>query len=245
MHAHIPKSRPASQLLQIVILVVALGGILIGLLMPAVQSGPGAGRAQCSNNLKQIGLALANYYDDYHALPPAYVADRHGRPMHSWRALLLPYFGGALARQYNFDEPWDGPHNRTLIGQMPDALRCPNDKDAPAGTTNYVAVTGERTAWPYDKSRTHQEFSDGLSHTAVVVEVTGLNIPWTDPRDLDFDLLDFTVGSETTYGVKGNHHGGASVLLGDGAVAYLPPTSPPDLLRSLLTIAGGETVRMP
>jgi hypothetical protein len=240
-----PKSRSVSQLFQIVILFAVLGAILIALLMPSVGSREALGRAKCSNNLKQIGLALANYYDAYDALPPAYVVDRHGRPMHSWRALLLPYLGIELARQYDFNEPWDGPHNRLLIDKMPDALRCPDDKDAPPGTTNYVAVIGDQTAWPYDKSRTKKELIDGLPQTAIVVEVTGLNIPWTAPRDLDFEMLDFNVGSETDYGVRSHHHGGPSVLLGDGSVRFLPPNSPPELLRSLLTITGGENVRLP
>jgi hypothetical protein len=234
-----------SQLLQILILFVVFAGILIALLMPEVGSREASGRARCSDNLKQIGLALSNYYDVYDALPPAYVVDRHGRPMHSWRALLLPYFGDGLASQYDFDEPWDGPHNRPLIDKMPDALRCPDDKDAPPGTTNYVAVIGDQTAWPYDKSRTREALVDGLPRTAVVVEVTGLNIPWTAPRDLDFEMLDFNVNSETDYGVRSHHHGGASVLLGDGSVRFLPPNSPPELLRSLLTVAGGESVTLP
>jgi len=163
--------------------------------------------------------------------------------MHSWRALLLPYLDGALAKQYDFSEPWDGPHNRRLITQMPDALRCPSDKDAPPGTTNYAAVVGDLTAWPYDASITLEDFHDGLSNTVVIVEVSGLNIPWTCPRDLDFDLLDFVVGSD--YGVKSNHKGGTVVLLGDGSTAYLPTTYQPDALRSLLTKDGGESVRLP
>jgi hypothetical protein len=237
--------RRAESLIIPVILAVVLVGIVIGLLMPAMRSGPVSGRAQCSNNLKQIGLALANYYDDFHALPPAYVVDRHGRPMHSWRVLLLPYFDGELARQYDLNEPWDGPHNLALIDRMPGALRCPSDHDAAVGTTNYVAVIGDQTAWPYDKSRTHEEMTDGVSHTAIVVEVTGLNVPWTAPRDIDFDLLDFTVGSKSDYGVKSMHPSGAVVLLGDGSTTTVPVTSPPDLLRSLLTVAGGEHIQLP
>src|SRR5207244_4506816 len=48
-------------------------------------------RSVCVNNLKQIGLALQNYHDDFGCFPPAYIADENGRPMHSWRVLILPY----------------------------------------------------------------------------------------------------------------------------------------------------------
>ena len=46
---------------------------------------------QCGNNLKQIGIALHTYHDEYKSLPPAYVCDESGKRMHSWRVLLLPY----------------------------------------------------------------------------------------------------------------------------------------------------------
>src|SRR5262245_2481223 len=49
--------------------------------------------SQCGINLKQIGLALEQYRDTYRYFPPAYVADANGRPMHSWRVLILPYLG--------------------------------------------------------------------------------------------------------------------------------------------------------
>src|SRR5690606_17767117 len=68
------------------------GGILVALLLPAVQSArETARRVQCANNLKQIGLAMHNYMDVNGAFPPAYLADSDGKPMHSWRVLILPY----------------------------------------------------------------------------------------------------------------------------------------------------------
>src|SRR5579872_5845935 len=73
---------------------------------PAIQSARDAARrTMCLNNLHSIGLALFNYSADYGSLPPAYIADETGRPMHSWRVLLLPYLGHQeLYDAYNFSE---------------------------------------------------------------------------------------------------------------------------------------------
>src|SRR4051812_9073955 len=69
-------------------------------------------RTQCKNNLKEIALALHNYHEAYGCFPPAYIADKDGRPMHSWRVLILPYLDEKpLYLKYRFDEPWNGPHN--------------------------------------------------------------------------------------------------------------------------------------
>jgi hypothetical protein len=66
--------------------------LIIALLMPAVACSRNAAlRWQCTNNLKQIGLALLNYDETYKCFPPAYIADKNGKPIHSWRVLILPF----------------------------------------------------------------------------------------------------------------------------------------------------------
>src|SRR5262245_60656054 len=95
---------------------VFTGFALACLLLPAVQSPGGGGRrATCANNLRNISLALCQYHDIHGTFPPAYITDEDGRPMHSWRVLLLPYLDQhSVYRQYRFDEPWDGPNNSAL-----------------------------------------------------------------------------------------------------------------------------------
>src|SRR5580765_5120811 len=65
--------------------------------------------------LKQIGFSLHAYHERYDSFPPAYVNGPDGTRWHSWRVLFLPFLGQSdLFNQYNFDEPWNGPHNQAL-----------------------------------------------------------------------------------------------------------------------------------
>ena len=78
-----PKRQRRFTLIELLVLMAILG-ILIALLLPATRfSRYAARRAQCTNNLKQIALALHNYERMYQALPPAYTVDANGRPLHS------------------------------------------------------------------------------------------------------------------------------------------------------------------
>ena len=80
----------------------------------------------CTNNLKHIGLALLNYNDIFGCFPPAYTTDANGKPMHSWRVLILPFIEQqTLYKRYRFDEPWDGPNNSLLAKEMPSVFPLP------------------------------------------------------------------------------------------------------------------------
>src|SRR5262249_30142494 len=79
-----------------------------------------ASRTRSANNLKQIGLAMHNYHDVNGAFPPAAVCDKTGKPMLSWRVLILPYIEqDALYKEFKLDEPWDSEHNKKLLAKMP------------------------------------------------------------------------------------------------------------------------------
>lgn len=215
-------------------------GVAAAILLPAMGSArEAARRASCSCNLKQIGLMLHNYCDAHGQFPPAYIAGKEGKLMHSWRVILLEFIDRDLYEQYNFDEPWDGPNNSKLIPQVPKCYRCPSD-DAPPGTTNYVAIVGAPTVWPNTSSCRLSQITDGTTNTIAVVEVTGLNIPWTKPQDLDFATMTMQVNAPTGNGPSSQHPAGALALWVDGSVPILKNNMTAEALRARFTKAGGE-----
>jgi prepilin-type processing-associated H-X9-DG protein len=242
----VEKGSLARTLLKVAVVAVLLIAVGIAFLVPAIQSArEAAQRASCQSHLKQIGLALHNYLATYGSFPPAYTVDADGRPMHSWRALILPSFEGGLDADYDFTEPWDGPNNLKLIEQVPYVYRCPSDGDAPPGTTNYAAVVGDETFWPNSSSRKSGEVSDGLSYTVAVVEVSGLNIPWTKPVDLEFGKIPVQINPGSGSGIASQHGEGVDMLMADGSVRFVRAGIDSSILRALLTVAGGEEVSTP
>ena len=110
------------------LVVIAIIAVLIALLLPAVQSArEAARRAQCVNNLKQIGLAMHNYASANGGFPPAAIVDPRGKPLLSWRVAILPYLdANPLYAKFKLDEPWDSPHNKELLKYMPAVYGCPS-----------------------------------------------------------------------------------------------------------------------
>ena len=246
-----PAKKSGGSSVVVIVLVVLLGlfvvcgGIMAALLIPAVQAArEAARRAQCMNNLKQIGLALHNYHDTHRCFPPAVITDEEGRPMRSWRVAILPYMEeSVLHDQYDYDEPWDGPNNSTLADLMPQIFRCPSDVQSGLGETSYVMVTGEGTVGgePNEAVR-FPDIMDGTSNTIMVVEVTGAGIHWMEPRDLTIDEIMAGINDPSGSGICSDHPGGAIVLLADGSVRFLSDSIDMELLKSLLTRDEGEIV---
>ena len=199
---------------------VAVVGLLAALLLPAVGAARGAARrVQCTNNLKQIALALHNYHDTYKTLPPAYIADEQGLPKHSWRVLILPFLGRVdLYDKYRFDESWDSPHNREVTAQVLPVYACPS-VDEPATETNYMFITGKNTLFEGQQAVKFGEITDGTSNTIMVVEVRGKGVHWARPMDLDGSALQQLRSGDG--GIDSHHPGGANVAFADGSIRFL------------------------
>jgi hypothetical protein len=156
--------------------------------------------------------------------------------------LILPYLGEeALYRQYNFDEPWDGPNNSLLLGRMPSVYASPNAAPGPPGTTHYMVVQGPTTMFNGATPSRIGDITDGLSNTIAVVEATK-SVNWMEPTDLDFTLMTFRINDPGGNDIGSNAPGGANAMMGDGAVRFLSETLDPVTLQHLLEKNDGNVL---
>jgi prepilin-type N-terminal cleavage/methylation domain-containing protein/prepilin-type processing-associated H-X9-DG protein len=104
--------------------VVAIVGVLVSLLLPAVQSAREASRrVRCCNNLRQIGLAILAYEQSHRFFPPSHTRN----PDHGILALLLPYLEQQTAyERYDFEHNWDAEENRPARELDVDVFVCPS-----------------------------------------------------------------------------------------------------------------------
>jgi prepilin-type N-terminal cleavage/methylation domain-containing protein len=136
------------------LVVIAIIGILVALLLPAVQSArEAARRTQCINNLKQIGLAIHNFHDSRQWLPPTHTGgappnDKYG----TWFVVILPYLEQqALYDQFDLTVPWDQGNNPTaaaLRGASLPGYLCPTRRSGIQMSDNVpqVGATGDYAA---------------------------------------------------------------------------------------------------
>jgi prepilin-type processing-associated H-X9-DG protein len=197
--------------------------LLVGaLFIPVIRPTRGPShRISCLNNLQQLTKALLAYKATNGQLPPPYVTDESGKPMHSWRVLILPYLGqDGLYQAYRFDEPWDGPNNSKLHNLILDIYRCPSGRFGQT-ETSYVALVGPGTAWDTTGGLPMQSPGAAASQTIVLVEMADSGIHWMEPRDLDIRHMAPTVNSSNGPAISSNHGETANVAFADGRVQVM------------------------
>jgi prepilin-type processing-associated H-X9-DG protein len=229
---------------------IAIAGIVLGvfgclftfsLVLPAFRSaGEAARRAQCTNNLKQIGLALNSFHEAKGGLPAAAIADLSGKPLLSWRVAILPYLeSSGLYAKFHLDEPWDSPHNIGLLQMMPPVYACPSDKTLKPGMTGYLVVIGPSTVFTPDfKPLRFQDIADGRDRTLLVGE-SRRSVPWTKPEDLSFEIIVTPSGLGSFHGY---HNNGFNALFGDGSMRFIKSSIAPSVMRALVTRNGNEVL---
>jgi hypothetical protein len=224
-----------------------------------------ANRMQSANNLKQLALGTIDDADNHSGrMVPSVVYDKSGKPLYSWRVLILPYVEQQLLfNQFKLDEPWDSPTNLPLVKQMPKVFALPSkDADAAAGLTYYQVVDGPGAAFdssyvnpaqliPYQVGNARglvvtvyrgpqvisfpASFADSTSQTFLIVEARD-PVPWTSPRDLSY-------GPDKPLPQFGDpKQDGFNAAMGDMSIKYIPHKTREEILRAYITRAGNEVI---
>ena len=218
--------------------------ILLGivLLIPAVRAAREAARRMCCVP-DEVRTAMHVYHDMYGSFPPAYSTDAEGKPLHSWRVLLLPAFGdiGELAN-IRLDEPWDSEYNSQFHNKMPRfhgycCLSRP-EKEIAQGLTPYRMIIGPDTISNGPNSTKFSDITRGTSNVIMVVE-TSIPVPWMKPEDLPQSALQNGVvssvprrGKPVVLGIGSPHANGANVAMCDGSCEFFTnEISPEELLE--------------
>jgi len=205
--------------------VFALIAVVFSIIRATIDAGK---RNTCGNNLKVIGMALHDYHDAYGCFPAPFSVDAGGKPLHSWRVAIEPFRGVITNFQSTFDFtlPWNHPKNlKVSTPNTAYGFTCPGTRSPPgSGFTNYVMVVGqERGA------------GSGKKEAIIVVEIADSDIHWTEPRDLNFDEMSFTINDKAKPSISSHHPPGALVLYANGHVRWLDKSTDPDELKKLLT----------
>ena len=242
---------------------IAIVGMLLGLLLPAVQSARGsARRTQCQNNLRQIGQALHAYHATFNALPVGCTEFRRGDASHrqlAWSAFLLPF----LEQQSVFDsldmqQPFDSMANERGASQILPVYVCPTSRRGGQlvqgrGPCDYGGIFGERItsrndppkgSMLHDVTITFEHIRDGLSNTLIVSEDSQFDDgQWINGRNV-FDQA-FGINDPNAppweNDIRSDHTGGALGLHADGSVHFMENEIDLTVLAALCTRDGNET----
>lgn len=192
-----------------------------------------AEKAQRTNNLKQIALAFHNYEANFRKFPADKV-DADGKPLVSWRTLILPQIDeGALYDKLDPKAAWDSEVNKPLLEKMPAVFAVPGAKP---GHTSVFVFKGKHTAFPEPgKGTTFSQIRDGSSNSILlIVAKPERAVPWTQPSDLDFDpekmaeLIEALPEKDVLVGMF------------DGAVFVWKELPKAEVLKALITVDVGE-----
>jgi len=150
------------------LVVIAIIGVLVALLLPAVQAArEAARRTQCNNNLKQLGLAMHNHHDTYQGLPPG--QGPSGCCWGTWQVLVLPFVEQQNA--YDLYQNWGGndstgprygssPNTTNVTNRRYAAFTCPSD---PTNNSPIASITNHNYAVNYGSTTYNQADHSGVS----------------------------------------------------------------------------------
>jgi hypothetical protein len=202
------------------------------LLVRAIQAARETARCQtCGCNLKLLALGLHFFDTASGSLPPAYLCDEKGKPIHSWRALLMPFIGAySWRRTYSLKEPWDGPNNAKLGLRACSGFQCRSRRDSSWSTVDYVAVVGPDTMWP-GRERVGMA---GNKDTILLIEMPDSDYRFLEPRSPTVEEFMAKITSPTGKGIRSIHPRGLAYVTVGGDVDWFPPDTDPQTIRKRL-----------
>lgn len=242
------------------LVVIAIIGMLIGLLLPAVQyARESARRIQCANNLKNSALGVLNYEAANRQFPPG--RDLRQSLEYAWSFHILPYVEqGNLYQKFDIKRPWNYTLHVPLSSTRIPLYQCPTSaKDFP-GDTDYAGVNGSvATDIPgnsFDRgvmvlvSKNSDvirmsDIHDGTSNTLCLTENPDRDFPigtWIH----GLNCVSHDSGTVNSYpeGIRSLHSGGAFASHVDGSIRFLSQGISIELIAALATRAGGESISL-
>ncbi|MDR1290007.1 MAG: DUF1559 domain-containing protein [Planctomycetaceae bacterium] len=179
--------------------VVVVGLVIIFLPILVLWSGVldaprGHPHLTCKSNMMRLGMALDAYREDYGCFPPSFVTDENGKPMHSWRALILPYLDSDdvypynMPIKYNYGESWNSPHNQQFHDKRPKIFHCNYDKynkeSLRQASPTYVMITDTNNTLGNRKKAKY-------GTTILLIEIKKANFNWLEPKDIPLSSLQY------------------------------------------------------
>lgn len=142
-----------------------------------------------------IADALIQYHKQHGSLPPAYTTDRNGKPLHSWRTLLLPFLNKSdVFDQIRMDEPWDSDYNKLFHDKMPEEFQCPATREKSRFYTHWQVLQGAKTFFPshYTKKLTDCK---RLSNEVILIMEGTPAVHWMSPSDIPVENIAKKIGA--------------------------------------------------
>jgi len=193
--------------------------------------------SNCQMNCRQIALAMQSYHDQYQAYPPSYTVDANGKPLHSWRTLLLPYLN-ERARYDSIDltKPWDDEVNLHAWKSIPRVYRCSVHRDA-GNRTTYLAVVAPGSCLQPGKSAALSDITDGASKTVLIIDVSEeQGVIWMSPQDANLDQF-LAMGTK----LPSSHPSANIFTFCDATVERFPREYAEKDRKAMVSIAGNDS----
>ncbi len=254
------ESRRAFTLIELLV-VIAIIGVLIALLLPAVQRvREAANRTRCGNNLRQLGIALQHYHDGHGSFPPGGIEwrppnDPTKRQL-AWSAFILPFIEqGNLSAQMDLTKAFDSPENAAAAATLISTYMCPSTPRAEfhvegRAVCDYGGIYGERITTPnnppkgvmiYDRAYRIAEVVDGTANTLIVAEAAAFpDGQWINGRNLFDQAFPINQAPLWEHDIRSYHPQGAHGLFCDGSARFLRETINLKNLAAICTRALGE-----